>query len=78
MTRFFILAGTHQQAQQIARAHDLQRSEWAYVTSRESILGCWQGTLWLTGNWHDRPDALDLVSLAATREFRVFELIEKA
>lgn len=77
MNKVFILAGTHEQAQRLARLHDMARHEWAYLINYNNMLGTRQLTLWLYGTWRDRPEATEIIVLAKARGFKVFEIEER-
>lgn len=77
MNKVFILAGTNEQAQRLARLHDMARHEWTYVIDHHNLLGMRQLTLWLYGTWRDRPEATEIIVLAKARGFKVFEIEER-
>jgi hypothetical protein len=77
MNRVFILSGTAEQARHLARIHDMERSEWAYVADANKMRGHRHQTLWLFGTWRSRSDVAEVVTAARTMEFRIF-IIEDA
>jgi len=73
LSTVFILAGSYEQARSFARRSNMTALEWRYVVDIHSILGMRQQTLWLVGEWPNRKDAEELLSLAKAREFKVID-----
>jgi len=69
--RFYIYAGTAEQAQTLARDMGLQPSEWTYVLITEKLAGIRGAPLLMYGTWRDRNDVDDLMWYARTREMKV-------
>ncbi len=74
MKRFYIYAGTAEQAQTLARDMGLQPTEWTYVLRIEMLTGVRGAPLLMCGTWRDRNDIDDLMWLARTREMKVLHI----
>jgi hypothetical protein len=74
MNKVFIFAGTAEQANILARWHDMAPNEWVYVSDHERLRGCRQQTLWLFGTWKDRHDFRDVINFAKVMDFRIFTI----
>jgi hypothetical protein len=77
MNKVFILAGSAEQARTLARWHDMAPHEWASAINYNNLFGSRNLTLWLYGTWRDRPDASEIIVLAKSRGFKVFEIQER-
>ena len=73
MNRFFIYAGNHEQAKALAHKMKLTPREWAYVYSRDNLMGLDGGTLIVTGSWRDRDDEdwISIIETAQTRRMKI-------
>lgn len=76
MNKVFIFAGSHKQAETLARWHDMARNEWIYVSDSHTMLGQRQQTMWVYGSAHFRPDATEIISRARMSEFKIFAIGE--
>ena len=71
MRRFYIYAGTTEQAKNLARKMELQPNEWLNVYMLEKLIGIRGKPLLMCGTWRDRKDIADLRYFAATREMKI-------
>jgi hypothetical protein len=71
MKRFYIYAGTTEQAKNLAKDMLLEPNEWSNVYRIEKLIGIKGMPLLIYGTWRDRKDIADLRYVAATREMKI-------
>lgn len=54
--RFYIYAGSNEQARTLARAMDLARDEWKHLHTPNMLRGVRGGVILLYGTWWERPE----------------------
>jgi hypothetical protein len=54
--RFYIYAGTHEQAKHLAKQMKLGTNEWTYVSGVERLHGIREGVMLCYGAWTNRED----------------------
>jgi hypothetical protein len=69
--RFRILAGTAEQAKDLARQMALNPTEWRYASKWEDFIGLRGGVLLMYGTWIDRRDAHEIFDMAKQRNMSV-------
>lgn len=71
MMRYFILAGTNEQAREIARKMDLSRTEWNYVSCADVLRGAYNLPVLAYGTWRERTDWPRIIELAKERRLPI-------
>ena len=71
MRRFYIYAGTTEQAKHLAQNMSLAPMEWTYVIDMGSLAGLRNKTILCYGTCWEREDADDIIEMAKTREHKV-------
>jgi hypothetical protein len=61
--RFYIYAGTHEQARHLARQMKLGTHEWNYVSGVDSLRGIREGVMLFYGSWKQRDDLKDVYTM---------------
>jgi len=69
--RYYILAGTNEQAREIARKMDLARTEWNYVSCTDVLRGIYDMPLLTYGTWRERTDSPRIIELAKERRLPI-------
>ena len=72
MKRFYIYAGTAEQAKNLARDMLLEPNEWSYVLNVEKLMGVEKKPLLMCGTWRDREDIANLEYVANARQMKFF------
>lgn len=62
--RFYIYAGTYEQARHLAKQMQLGKHEWRYVSGVESLRGTRQGVMLCYGTWINREDNEEIHTMA--------------
>lgn len=71
MIRFYIFAGTSEQAKQLAMRMSLATHEWKYLSQHEHLYGVRDGVMLVYGSYHSRDDWFEFAELARTREMTI-------
>ena len=74
MRKILILAGTNDQAQLLARWHEIPPTGWSYVSNSDRLLGQRNGILWLFGTWRNRHDYRVCLEVAQANGFMIFTI----
>ena len=69
--KILILAGTHEQAQFIARKTKLAPQDWINVSMPEDVWGLNDCELWLFGSYEERRNYLEIMETCLSRGFEV-------
>lgn len=72
MVRIYILAGTAEQAEWLARKHEIPLSNWRYISRRECLYGLRGGVVWLYGTFYERRDFREIEANLRERGLQQF------
>ena len=71
MRRFYIYAGTHEQARTLANLMELQPQEWSYVIDVGTLMGLRNKVILCYGTVWDRDDVDRFMEMVKTREHKL-------
>lgn len=72
--KFYIYAGTNEQARNLAHAMNLARSEWTFINSTDALLGIYECPVLMYGTWQTRKDTGDLFTKAMERKLKILHI----
>jgi hypothetical protein len=75
MRRFFIYAGTAEQARSLAMDMGLRPDEWTYVLTVEWLIKTEEKPILMYGTWRERDDIRYLEQVATERQMKIFYII---
>jgi hypothetical protein len=72
--RFYIFAGNMHQARELAMTMKLNRPDWCYVASMESVWGLRDVVVLRYGTWVQREDGPGIMAILRPREITVLDV----